>query len=288
MAKYQITRDLADRMVRFIAGKTGYNMVVCDDQGIIIGDNENRRLGVAHPIAKRILQGERDEIPVTREEVERNSNMKEGYQCIIRIQDTAIGTFGIGGPVEIVKPLAQVAATIVATMAQEEAHKEMLQQVVDTVSAGIHQAAATIQAISAGSQELAATCGGVADIANEASNKVKSTYQILDFIRTIADQTRLLGLNASIEAARAGEHGRGFAVVAAEVQKLASNSSASVDQINTVLKDFQDSFIRVNAGIRQTSQISNDQSNAMQDIIQVVEKIQDAVQQLVASLKTNR
>ena len=54
----------------------------------------------------------------------------------------------------------------------------------------------------------------------ELDESTKEIEAILSFIDQIADQSKLLSLNASIEAARAGESGRGFNVVAQEVKKL--------------------------------------------------------------------
>ena len=117
--------------------------------------------------------------------------------------------------------------------ATEAAHAA--QQADDESSSGQQVVRDTIQLMNDLAQDID-TASGVIQKLEQNSEAIGT---VLDVIRSIAEQTNLLALNAAIEAARAGEQGRGFAVVADEVRTLAGRTQDSTAEIQTMIERLQ-------------------------------------------------
>lgn len=101
---------------------------------------------------------------------------------------------------------------------------------------------------------------------HEAGKHLKETDEVIGFIKKVADQTKLLGLNAAIEAARAGDHGRGFGVVANEVRKLAEDSVVAAKNIGAILQNIESSIQFIIKGIEQTTALTEQQVTSSRQI----------------------
>ncbi len=101
-------------------------------------------------------------------------------------------------------------------------------------------------------EKLRGQIENLADSVADAKQSIQSTGEVIDFIKRVAAQTNLLGLNAAIEAARANEHGRGFAVVANEVRKLADDSVKATEKIGQILGKIGHAMQTIIDGIEKT------------------------------------
>ncbi|PZW99260.1 methyl-accepting chemotaxis protein [Pseudomonas sp. 478] len=139
-------------------------------------------------------------------------------------------------------------------------------------------------------ERLAKEVGNSTEAMSHLKRESDKIGSVLDVIKSVAQQTNLLALNAAIEAARAGEAGRGFAVVADEVRSLAQRTQKSTEEIEELIVGLQTGTQQV-ATIMDNSRSLTDSSveltrragGSLESITRTVSAIQSMNQQIAAA-----
>ncbi len=117
------------------------------------------------------------------------------------------------------------------------------------------------------------------------SEQMHRINEVTSSVNEIAEQTKLLSLNASIEAARAGEEGRGFAVVATQVRELANQSKESASRIESIISETQKSMQTVVTKIEEGSRLSEESREIVKKMQAAFEQIATAVYQTIEAMR---
>lgn len=184
----------------------------------------------------------------------------------------------------IFTPIHGVNGEVIGTLSSgiDLEHSLKLVKSVESLTSSTSQATESVEQVAQSAGELANAGQKAVQLANDLKKRNEETVQVISFIRNIAQQTNLLGLNAAIEAARAGEQGRGFAVVAEEVRKLADQSQNATKQIQEILKDMSNAVTEIYKAIETTGAVSEEQAAATQEISANLEEIYKGAKNLEA------
>ena len=144
---------------------------------------------------------------------------------------------------------SEQAAAVNKTTASLEQIKQMAAQTMDKVKflgetaersrQESEQGNAAVEQAMADMTALLGRMNGIAQTILALSEQTQQIGEITGVVSNLAQQSKMLALNASIEAAKAGEAGKGFAVVAAEVHELAEQSQQSTAQVQKILQDIR-------------------------------------------------
>ncbi|BAP79395.1 methyl-accepting chemotaxis protein [Pseudomonas sp. MT-1] len=196
----------------------------------------------------------------------------------------------------MVSQVADLTGQLTGMVAEVASQAQRSEKAMETQRQETDQVATAINEMSAAAQEVAHSAQGAAEAAQQTDQEgqqakavvdssirqihslveeirssgtsldalqqdVHAIVGVLDVIRSIAEQTNLLALNAAIEAARAGEAGRGFAVVADEVRALASRTQQSTQEIQGMIDRLQTGAKQAVAAMGRSSE-AGDASSA--------------------------
>ena len=143
-----------------------------------------------------------------------------------------------------------------------------------------------------GMQEIRTRVETIAETILALSGQTQQIGEITEVVNKLAQQSKMLALNASIEAAKAGDAGKGFAVVAAEVRELSEQSEQCTAQVQQILQEIRHAADKAvmateegTKGVDHGLQLTVQTEEAVRRLSEVIEETGTASQQIVAAVR---
>jgi methyl-accepting chemotaxis protein len=177
--------------------------------------------------------------------------------------------------------VTQTVATVEEVRATVQQTAERAQHVALTSRESMEVSRMGQEAVSANITGMTVIHDRVDDIAEtilSLSERTQQIGEIIDTVNALADQSKLLALNASIEAARAGEEGRGFSVVAMEVRQLAEQSRSATARVRDIIDE-------IRATTNMAVMVTEEGSKGAAQGLTLVERAGAAIQTLASTIE---
>ena len=161
----------------------------------------------------------------------------------------------------------------------EETNKnvEKLTEVSETMEESSKNASVTLKKLEDINKKAQESIDLIYEQTNTTNESAKRISEAINIIKSIAEETNLLSLNASIEAARAGEQGRGFAVVASQISKLAEQSNESAKKIEEIIRTLIAESQKSVETMDATNVIMSEQSSMVNKTAESFEEVLDGI-----------
>ena len=226
--------------------------------------------------------------------------------------------------------LATTAGLIAHNTHEQQSAKQSMAAAVEQMSSSVAEITSTMEELSTSSTEIADHSRAVVDVANhtlassrkgseamqalqrsiedisadnqrglqeitQLSAQSKQISKVMDFITSVADQTKLIAFNAALEASSAGEAGKRFSVVAVEIRRLADSVTDSTREIENKVQEIQSAISRLTiasekgvATINTSRDISENTARILDDLVHAAGRTSSAAQQISLSTQQQK
>jgi ligand-binding sensor protein len=188
-------------------------------------------------------------------------------------------------PREKVEKAGELLHMVAKNISEMGYRKYRINKVIGMLNDNLEIIASTMEELAASAMEVSESQDVLTKEINNVSDLSGQISHFISFIKSIADETNLLGLNASIEAARAKELGRGFSIVAKRIRKLSDDSMETVSKINKFTSDIEKSVKRTVKMGENTSITSQQQAAGIEEVTSSVQELSDVAHQLMELTK---